>query len=73
MPRPKRCEGLAIPLTAQLPRLMPKRVMQKVVWHHLMRANVLKRFRPLQPRELVADAATNTIYISGVGKESAIG
>lgn len=28
--------------------------------------------RPLQPRELVADAATNTIYISGVGKESAI-
>uniref|UniRef100_UPI0009AF36BE YncE family protein n=1 Tax=Salmonella enterica TaxID=28901 RepID=UPI0009AF36BE len=25
--------------------------------------------RPLQPRELVADAATNTIYISGVGKE----
>ncbi|EHL3467401.1 YncE family protein [Salmonella enterica] len=28
--------------------------------------------RPLQPRELVADASTNTIYISGVGKESAI-
>ncbi|KNB30430.1 hypothetical protein ACH54_19165, partial [Salmonella enterica subsp. enterica serovar Infantis] len=28
--------------------------------------------RPLQPRELVADSATNTIYISGVGKESAI-
>lgn len=28
--------------------------------------------RPLQPRELVADASTNTIYISCVGKESAI-
>ncbi|EJU7770966.1 YncE family protein [Salmonella enterica subsp. salamae serovar 4,12:e,n,x:1,6] len=28
--------------------------------------------RPLQPRELVADASTNTVYISGVGKESAI-
>ncbi|HCL5342727.1 TPA: YncE family protein [Salmonella enterica] len=31
-----------------------------------------KEVRPLQPRELVADASTNTIYISGVGKESAI-
>ncbi|MGP4598272.1 7-bladed beta-propeller protein YncE [Escherichia coli] len=28
--------------------------------------------RPLQPRELVADDATNTVYISGIGKESAI-
>ena len=28
--------------------------------------------RPLQPRELVADAATNTVYISGIGKESVI-
>lgn len=28
--------------------------------------------RPLQPRELVADDATNTIYISGIGKESVI-
>lgn len=28
--------------------------------------------RPLQPRELVADEATNTVYISGIGKESAI-
>ncbi|WP_338756013.1 YncE family protein [Escherichia coli] len=28
--------------------------------------------RPLQPRELVADDATNTVYISGVGKESVI-
>lgn len=28
--------------------------------------------RPLQPRELVADEATNTVYISGVGKESVI-
>ncbi|EAW1718946.1 YncE family protein [Salmonella enterica subsp. indica] len=28
--------------------------------------------RPLQPRELVADASTNTVYISGVGKESVI-
>lgn len=28
--------------------------------------------RPLQPRELVADEATNTIYISGLGKESVI-
>ncbi|HBN7433227.1 TPA: YncE family protein [Escherichia coli] len=26
--------------------------------------------RPLQPRELVADDATNTVYISGIGKES---
>ncbi|EBJ1007386.1 YncE family protein [Salmonella enterica] len=28
--------------------------------------------RPLQPRELVADASTNTVYISGIGKESVI-
>lgn len=28
--------------------------------------------RPLQPRELVADDATNTVYISGIGKESMI-
>lgn len=28
--------------------------------------------KPLQPRELVADDATNTIYITGVGKESVI-
>ncbi|WP_338914071.1 YncE family protein [Escherichia coli] len=28
--------------------------------------------RPLQPRELVADNATNTVYISGIGKESVI-
>ncbi|EEZ8186126.1 TPA: YncE family protein [Escherichia coli] len=28
--------------------------------------------RPLQPRELVADGATNTVYISGIGKESVI-
>ncbi|EFA6622649.1 YncE family protein [Escherichia albertii] len=28
--------------------------------------------RPLQPRELVADDASNTIYISGIGKESVI-
>ena len=28
--------------------------------------------RPLQPRELVADYATNTVYISGIGKESVI-
>ncbi|MEH5699392.1 YncE family protein [Escherichia coli] len=28
--------------------------------------------RPLQPRELVADDATNTAYISGIGKESVI-
>ena len=28
--------------------------------------------RPLQPRELVADDATNTVYISGFGKESVI-
>ena len=28
--------------------------------------------RPLQPRELVADEATNTVYISGIGKESVI-
>ena len=28
--------------------------------------------RPLQPRELVADDATNTDYISGIGKESVI-
>ncbi|MHB0553327.1 7-bladed beta-propeller protein YncE [Escherichia coli] len=27
---------------------------------------------PLQPRELVADDATNTVYISGIGKESVI-
>ncbi|HFZ8993417.1 TPA: YncE family protein [Citrobacter freundii] len=27
---------------------------------------------PLQPRELVADEATNTVYISGIGKESVI-
>ncbi|TGC94812.1 YncE family protein, partial [Salmonella enterica] len=31
-----------------------------------------EQVRPLQPRELVAEAATNTIYISGVGKVSAI-
>lgn len=28
--------------------------------------------RPLQPRQLVADEATNTVYISGIGKESVI-
>ena len=28
--------------------------------------------RPLQPRELVADDATNTVFISGIGKESVI-
>ena len=28
--------------------------------------------RPLQPRELAADDATNTVYISGIGKESVI-
>ena len=28
--------------------------------------------RPLQPRELVADDATNTVYISSIGKESVI-
>ena len=28
--------------------------------------------RPLQPRELVADDATTTVYISGIGKESVI-
>ncbi|HBD5341593.1 TPA: YncE family protein, partial [Escherichia coli] len=28
--------------------------------------------RPLQPRELVADDATNTVYITGIGKESVI-
>lgn len=28
--------------------------------------------RPLQPRELVADDTTNTVYISGIGKESVI-
>ncbi|EOB5198838.1 PQQ-binding-like beta-propeller repeat protein [Escherichia coli] len=28
--------------------------------------------RPLQPRELVADDATNTVYISGIGKDSLI-
>lgn len=28
--------------------------------------------RPLQPRELVADDASNTVYISGIGKESMI-
>ena len=30
------------------------------------------RKRTLQPRELVADDATNTVYISGIGKESVI-
>ena len=28
--------------------------------------------RPLQPRQLVADDASNTVYISGIGKESVI-
>ncbi|EFH4694403.1 TPA: PQQ-binding-like beta-propeller repeat protein [Escherichia coli] len=28
--------------------------------------------RPLQPRELVADDASNTVYINGIGKESVI-
>ncbi|EHH7582049.1 YncE family protein [Escherichia coli] len=28
--------------------------------------------RPLQPRELVTDDVTNTVYISGIGKESVI-
>lgn len=28
--------------------------------------------RPLQPRELVADEKTNTVYVTGVGKESAV-
>ncbi|MDA8478976.1 YncE family protein [Citrobacter sp. Awk 4] len=28
--------------------------------------------RPLQPRQLVADDATNTVYISGIGKESVV-
>ncbi|HEL8063630.1 TPA: YncE family protein [Escherichia coli] len=31
-----------------------------------------EELRPLQPRELVADDATNTVYISGIGKESVI-
>lgn len=31
-----------------------------------------EKVRPLQPRELVADDATNTVYISGIGKESVI-
>lgn len=31
-----------------------------------------EEIRPLQPRELVADDATNTVYISGIGKESVI-
>lgn len=29
-------------------------------------------FRPLQPRELVADETTNTVYITGLGKESVV-
>ncbi|VDZ89129.1 Uncharacterised protein [Lelliottia amnigena] len=28
--------------------------------------------KPLQPRELVADDTTNTVYITGIGKESVI-
>ncbi|WET42691.1 YncE family protein [Citrobacter enshiensis] len=28
--------------------------------------------RPLQPRQLVADEVTNTVYISGIGKESVV-
>ncbi|EHA6405241.1 YncE family protein [Escherichia coli] len=32
----------------------------------------MEEVRPLQPRELVADDATNTVYISGIGKESVI-
>ena len=28
--------------------------------------------KPLQPRQLVADDATNTVYITGIGKESVI-
>lgn len=28
--------------------------------------------KPLQPRQLVADDSTNTVYITGVGRESAI-
>lgn len=31
-----------------------------------------EKVRPLQPRELVADDTTNTVYISGIGKESVI-
>ncbi|HFO1806308.1 TPA: PQQ-binding-like beta-propeller repeat protein [Escherichia coli] len=31
-----------------------------------------KRTEEVQPRELVADDATNTVYISGIGKESVI-
>ncbi|HBN3532812.1 TPA: YncE family protein [Escherichia coli O25b:H4-ST131] len=31
-----------------------------------------EEIRPLQPRELVADDTTNTVYISGIGKESVI-
>ncbi|HDJ1131962.1 TPA: YncE family protein [Escherichia coli] len=31
-----------------------------------------EKVRPLQPRELVADDASNTVYISGIGKESVI-
>ncbi|EFC2086782.1 YncE family protein [Escherichia coli] len=34
--------------------------------------NRTEEVRPLQPRELVADDATNTVYISGIGKESVI-
>ncbi|HBH9150083.1 TPA: YncE family protein [Escherichia coli] len=34
--------------------------------------NCTEEVRPLQPRELVADDATNTVYISGIGKESVI-
>lgn len=28
--------------------------------------------KPLQPRQLVADDTTNTVYITGIGKESVI-
>ena len=37
-----------------------------------MRVKRSEDVRPLQPRELVADDATNTVYISGIGKESVI-
>jgi DNA-binding beta-propeller fold protein YncE len=37
-----------------------------------MTAKRSETVRPLQPRELVVDETTNTVYISGIGKESVI-
>ncbi|STW57736.1 putative receptor [Klebsiella pneumoniae] len=67
---PARC-GLAIPSTALSPLLTPKTgaVKGRLVLDERQRSETV---RPLQPRELAVNEQTNTVYITGLGKESVI-